>query len=402
MRRGEDGGMKRAGGGGARDGSAAAASHLERGRLDAARIGHITDAAADGERHEALLTRRHQHLQHRQVGERAVAEAGDVEERHLVGALVIVPLRQLHRLAQIAHLAAGARAVALRLAHVVLVALRHDEVARVVRAHVEARDHAAAEARRRQRGARRHRRRRRRAQRRRGGGGAAEEVAEDLQPDGARLLGVELDGGDAAALDGRDVPLAVVGEAERPVVELGGVGDAERVDEIDGVRRLHAGEQRRRLARRDAVPADLRHRERLAHAEAAHRRRDDPEPRDARALLAALEERLQPEADAEEGPVGAHVRAQRVGVPLLRERGHARAERADAREDEHARVRDLSRRRDVDHLEAERRERVAQRAHVARAVVEQRDPHGRQPRPWTVLALGSTLAEQGEVGAATY
>jgi len=49
-------------------------------------------------------------LEHGQVGEREVAEAGDVEERDLVRALGKVPLRQLHRLAQVAHLRAARRA----------------------------------------------------------------------------------------------------------------------------------------------------------------------------------------------------------------------------------------------------------------------------------------------------
>ena len=43
-------------------------------------------------------------LQHGEVRQREVAEAGDVKEGDLVGALRKVALRQLHRRAQVAHL----------------------------------------------------------------------------------------------------------------------------------------------------------------------------------------------------------------------------------------------------------------------------------------------------------
>ena len=44
-------------------------------------------------------------LQHGEVAEREVPEAGDVEEGDLVGALLEVPLRQCDRLPEVAHLA---------------------------------------------------------------------------------------------------------------------------------------------------------------------------------------------------------------------------------------------------------------------------------------------------------
>jgi hypothetical protein len=59
------------------------------------------------------------HLQHGQVLEREFAEAGDVEEADLVGALLKIPLRQAHRLAQVPHIAAGPRAA---LPHIILIA----------------------------------------------------------------------------------------------------------------------------------------------------------------------------------------------------------------------------------------------------------------------------------------
>ena len=60
------------------------------------------DAAADGERHEALVGGALDHLDHRA---RAVRGGGDVEEHHFVRALFIVAERELHRVADVAQAA---------------------------------------------------------------------------------------------------------------------------------------------------------------------------------------------------------------------------------------------------------------------------------------------------------
>jgi len=104
-------------------------------------VRELADAAADGERHKHALAGRLQHRQHGQVAQREVAEAGDVEEGDLVGALLEVARRQVDGRAQVAHVARAAL-----LAHVVLVALGDHQVAGVVAAHVQAGDDALGQA----------------------------------------------------------------------------------------------------------------------------------------------------------------------------------------------------------------------------------------------------------------
>jgi hypothetical protein len=72
--------------------------------------------------------------------QRKVAEGGDVEERDFVCASAEVLGTQLHWLAEVAHVA-----LSLLLAYIVLIALGDHQVSIVVRAHVQARDHAARE-----------------------------------------------------------------------------------------------------------------------------------------------------------------------------------------------------------------------------------------------------------------
>lgn len=57
--------------------------HLERTVLLALPVLEPADAAAHGERHKHALAGRLQHAQHGQVGQGAVAEAGNVEEGDL-------------------------------------------------------------------------------------------------------------------------------------------------------------------------------------------------------------------------------------------------------------------------------------------------------------------------------
>ena len=60
------------------------------------------DAAADGERHEALLGGALDHVDHRCA---AVRGRGDVEEDHLVGALRVVTQREFHGVADVSQAA---------------------------------------------------------------------------------------------------------------------------------------------------------------------------------------------------------------------------------------------------------------------------------------------------------
>jgi hypothetical protein len=80
-----------------------------------------------------VLRRAPQHGQHGLVLQRQRAEAGNVQKDDLVGAVAVVAGRQLHRLAQVAHVAGAGG-----LAHVILVALGHHQVAGVVGPHVQA------------------------------------------------------------------------------------------------------------------------------------------------------------------------------------------------------------------------------------------------------------------------
>jgi hypothetical protein len=60
------------------------------------------DAAADGERHEALVGGALDHLDHRAA---TVGGGGDVEENHFVRALLVVAEREFHRVADVAQAA---------------------------------------------------------------------------------------------------------------------------------------------------------------------------------------------------------------------------------------------------------------------------------------------------------
>lgn len=182
-------------------------------------------------------------------------------------------------------------------------------------------------------------------------------------------------------------------------MELVGEGHVVRVHKVDARVGVQPGKRRRLLVRREAVPADLRHGERLVgrvRAEPPHDPREHAEALDARRLLGALEERLHAQAYPHVRPVGAHVLAQRLEEALLLEEGHGRAKATDAREDDHLRRAELLGPLDVDDRVPELGERVAHRAHVARPVVEEaHGQHGGAPRDRRCARGPCPLARDG-------
>mmetsp|Transcript_5421 Transcript_5421/g.20354 ORF Transcript_5421/g.20354 Transcript_5421/m.20354 type:complete len:355 (+) Transcript_5421:880-1944(+) len=116
--------------------------HLQRGVGDAVGVGEISNAAAHGEGDEDGLGRPSQHLEHGRVRQRQVPVPGDVQERHLVRALLEVLARELDGFAEVTNVAP-----VVLLANVVRIPLGHHQVTGVVGPDVEARDDALGEAR---------------------------------------------------------------------------------------------------------------------------------------------------------------------------------------------------------------------------------------------------------------
>eukprot|EP00754_Rhynchopus_humris_P016289 Rhum_TRINITY_DN14506_c20_g1::Rhum_TRINITY_DN14506_c20_g1_i1::g.95513::m.95513 len=310
------------------------ARHVD-GAVELAAVGvrEGADAAADAERHEDALRCLPQHLEHGLVLERRAAEGRDVQEGDLVGAVLVVTLRQLHRLAQVAHLTLCV--VRALLTHVVLVALRHNDVAAVVRAHVEARDDPL-----------RHLRLRllllppvallhlrlvlvRHLQ----------EVLDQRKPLRRALLRVELRREHVALLHGgHDALPAVVGRREDPLRRRVLHVRHEGVHEV--VVRLRV-DQVRLLPDTHAVPADRRHGAAVLHSEPRDLARDDAEALNARGLLALLEERLHAEAHAEKRLACLDVVANRLHKAEVVQAPHRGAERSDTREDQAVSLHDL-------------------------------------------------------------
>lgn len=174
-------------------------------------VHHVPNAAADGEWDEDVLGGLGEHLQHRLVGERRVSVSGDVEKCDLVNALLVVPTGERHRLSQIAHIAA----ILCLFPHVILIAFRDDQISRVVCADVEGGDDPLAVARRSFSARGQWRRRRRR-----GAEGVAQEAAQDREARSARLLRVELNGGNVATGHAAHERFAVLGLTQCPAREL--------------------------------------------------------------------------------------------------------------------------------------------------------------------------------------
>mmetsp|Transcript_38427 Transcript_38427/g.101317 ORF Transcript_38427/g.101317 Transcript_38427/m.101317 type:complete len:449 (+) Transcript_38427:630-1976(+) len=267
---------------------------IERARLDAVGVRKPTDAATDGQRHKDLLARLPNDVDHRSVGQRAVAEAGYVQEGNLIGTLLVVRLGEGDGLAEVTHLTATAAACRLLLTHVVLISFRHDEIAGVVCTHVHARNHALAVF----GGASLVRPGRGGCAGGRVGQRATHKVRKDAEADSARFLWVELACHDTAALHRRHVLLTIVGGRERPRLERGGEPGTERVHKVHSVVVCHAVEHVARLPCVHGIPANLWHSTSIAALEALDFAWQEAEARHAWALLARLEECLQAKADA--------------------------------------------------------------------------------------------------------
>lgn len=267
--------------------------------LGAVRVDRVADAAAYRERHKDRLGGLAQDFEHGEVGDGAVAEGRDVEERHLVRALFVVLLGHLDRLAEVAHVA-----VVALFADVVLVALGDDEVTLVVCPHVQAGDDAAGEA---------------VAELDVGhvdAGLAAQGLcalarqkgADGPEPCHAGFLRVELRAKDVPLGDGANEGLAAVGaRGDRPALGLDlalGVGRLVGVDVVVlgvGAKVVHGP-----AAGVGAVPPDVRD-GLVGVVEALERGLDQPQARDPWVLLGALKESLQADAYAHEGLAGLYV-----------------------------------------------------------------------------------------------
>ena len=345
----------------------------------------------DRNRHKQTLAGRLEHAEHRRVPQRRVAEARDVEKRDLVRALLVVARGELDGFAQVADLAA---CTSIRpLPHVVLVALGHDEVSRIVAADVEARHDAlghtfghggsGSSSRNSSGGG--------------GGGGGSSKIptstnmspekgSQKVQPSLAALLGVKLRRHHVALADGRDKVDAIARGRVDPF--LGARTDAKRVDKVESRRvergSVHASLRRRRALspRRREVPPNVRNRERapslLDHHPARKPRDlslDDAQTSDARRLVAALKQGLHAEANAKERAVRRAVLLQRRSQPSLVQHRHRGAKGADARKYE---ALDLVRQQllgcgNVHDTVTQLANGVANAPDVARAIVEEVD-----------------------------
>ena len=119
--------------------------------------------------------------------------------------------------------------------------------------------------------------------------------------------------------------------------------------------------------------------DRLDAVEAPDLPRDQPKPRHPGGLLAALEQGLEPDADPEEGPPLGQVRLQRLHITQGMQPLHGRPEGPDPGEDQPLGLEDVLRAFDLGEGKAQGLDGVAQAAHIAGAIVQERD-HGRLPR----------------------
>jgi hypothetical protein len=381
---------------------------LARGARRAVGVRGVRDPAADGERDVDRRGGGAHDREHRLVAQRRVPEGRDVQQAQLVRAPRRVPRRERDGLAEVPHRAARVRGKRARrrggrgagrvggggggswlLAHVVLVALGHDEVARVVRAHVHGHDDALREPVLR-RGRACNARRGRRAPAL--GLGRAQPRIEDAQARGAGLFGVELRAEDGPAADGRhEHVLAVLRGRVRPLrrggVRAGGVRRAERVHEVEvravGDARVGAVEKAH------GVPAHVR--DGLVRVvEGLDRARDHAQPARCGGLSRGLVQDLHADADPEVRAARVHVFAQRREQAFCFKVLHRGLERAYSREDQalakyvsdvfaeigerggsHRRLVKVFRGRDPFKVVPEPAQRVGKALNVACAVVEE-------------------------------
>src|SRR6185295_9046965 len=201
------------------------------------------------------------------------------------------------------------------------------------------------------------------------------------------LLWMKLDTRDLSVLDHRCERLAVLGDRHRVARDRYDVA----VREVDLRAVRNAIDDRRLAVDGKAVPTHMRHFH-VLRAEAITSAAEDAEARHIGRLVAALEQPLHAEADAEDRTSLADALEDRV-LPRAFQRA-GRAEMTDARHDDAPRRRELSGARRHDDLGADGGERFLHRREIAGAVVDQ----GNHSRPFV---LGSIRARRLSFAHAT-
>ena len=204
------------------------------------------------------------------------------------------------------------------------------------------------------------------------------EVLENSQARRSGFLRVELDAPHAAALHGGGEPRSVRRRGDAVAGDRCGVG----MREVDLRAVGHAVEKRRRARDLERVPADVRHlHDRLETSAPALERAESGEG----GFLAALEQPLQAEADAEKRHAAGHCRLYLAPPRLVEER--RRPEVADTRHDDAACACELGRSSGREELGPDRRKSLAHGSEIPRPIVNQRDH--RSP-----FVLGITFASR--------
>lgn len=116
------------------------------------------------------------------------------------------------------------------------------------------------------------------------------------------------------------------------------------------------------------------HRE-IPRVETADLAGNQPQPGDAGRLLAALEQALQPDANAEEGPAGRQILPERLQIPQIMQALHGGPETAHAGKDQALGPQNILRPRDIRQGITQCVDCVAQTAHITGAIVDERE-HG--------------------------
>src|SRR5581483_565345 len=202
------------------------------------------------------------------------------------------------------------------------------------------------------------------------------EVADHPQPGLAGLLGMELDAPGMALSDGGGEGVAVGAGRDRDGL-VRRAGEAVHVVDVRAVGQPR--EERLALHVVEDVPPDLGE---LLVAQAAHLAADVAQAPRAGALLAALEEELHPQADAQQRLAGVERLEERVAVG--QQLGRGVPEGAHPGEDDGGRVEDGLGLRDEAGRGALALQRLADAVQVAHAVVQDGDLHQEPP-----MSLGS-------------
>src|SRR5579871_2003528 len=168
-----------------------------------------------------------------------------------------------------------------------------------------------------------------------------QEGLEQLHPRQLRLLGVELRRENVPALESGDKLAAVGTGRRRQSCRLTTVRRAERVNEVEFDWFVKFGEEARRTWTRDFTPAHMRHLDANCLVDALDASRY-PAEAGLYPLIAALEQKLKPEANAQQGNTGRqNLGLQRRDMPAAAQSSHAFVEMADARQNDFCCTRDL-------------------------------------------------------------